>query len=162
MNLSGPFLEERPPSPKPLYLSDKEEKNPLDPAEVRRQYSLDRKESKYSTPEPLYFCKRHESHVAFEEIKQVREEHKRFNQTEDYVKKVPVKEFTYQMPEVVYMKNNQKMVLVEKPREIIDDDMMYMCNQDEVGDKDSLFETYICECCDEDTTSNESKLVTAS
>ena len=132
-------------------MSDKEEKNTLDPAEVRKQYSLDRKESKYSTPEPLYFCKRHESHVAFEEIEQAREDHNRFHQTEASVKKVPVKEFTYKMPEIVYMKNDQKMELVEKPRVIVDDDMMYMCNQDEVEEQESLFESYICECCDEDS-----------
>ena len=160
-NFTGPFPEERVPTPKPMYLTDKEEKNSIDPAEVRKQYSLDKKESKYSTPEPLYFCKRHESHVAFEEIQKVQEEHKRFKQTESPVKKVPVKEFTYQMPEVVYMKNNQKMELVEKPREIVDDDMMYMCNQDDVGDQESLFEAYICECCEEDSTSNESKRISA-
>lgn len=154
-NFSGPFLMEQPPSPRPLYLSDKEEKNRPDPNEVRKQYFLDRKETQYSTPEPLYFCKRHESHVAFEELQQVHEEHKRFKQTEQSVRKVPVKEFKYQMPEIVYMKNDQKMELVEKPRVIIDDDMMYMCNQDEVDDQESLFESYICECCDEDESNRK-------
>ena len=67
------------------------------------------------------------------------------------MKKVPEKEFTYKMPEIVYMKNDQKMVLVEKPRVIVDDDMMYMCNQDEVAEQESLFESYICECCDDDS-----------
>ena len=47
-------------------------------------------------------------------------------------KKVPKKVFTYRMPEVIYMKNDQKMKLVEVPREIIDDDMMYFGNQDDI------------------------------
>ncbi|XP_045182069.2 uncharacterized protein LOC123540819 [Mercenaria mercenaria] len=49
------------------------------------------------------------------------------------------------MPEVVYMKNDQKMELIEKPRKVVDDDMMYFCNQDDVDDNESyesLFEGF--------------------
>ena len=57
------------------------------------------------------------------------------------------------------MKNDQKTELVEKPRVIVDDDMMYMCNQDEVEELESLFESYICECCDDE--SDETKHISA-
>lgn len=62
-----------------------------------------------------------------------------------FSRKPPVKEYTYRMPEVVYMKNDQKMELIEKPRKVIDDDMMYFCNQDDVDDNESyesLFEGF--------------------
>ena len=49
------------------------------------------------------------------------------------------------MPEVIYMKNDQEMKLVEVPRKIVDDDMMYFCNQDDMDGDDSgesLFEGF--------------------
>lgn len=48
------------------------------------------------------------------------------------------------MPEVVYMKNDQNMELIEIPKKIVDDDMMYFCNQDDMEDDScgSLFEGF--------------------
>lgn len=60
------------------------------------------------------------------------------------------------MPEVVYMKNDQKMELIEKPRRVVDDDMMYFCNQDDVEDDEScesLFEGF-----DGDITKNSNTI----
>lgn len=35
------------------------------------------------------------------------------------------------MPAVVYMKNDQSLPLIEKPRRVVDDDMMYFCHEDD-------------------------------
>lgn len=42
-----------------------------------------------------------------------------------------VREYTYKMPAVVYMKNDQTLPLIEKPRKVVEDDMMYLSHQDD-------------------------------